>query len=347
MKIIFHDTETTGVDLEDRILQSAYSIYELKDGKLNFIEYMEENILPPVAINPAAAAIHGIWYPDLKDAPTFEDSKTKKDFEKFIKKGYYYCAHNSPFDLGMMAKEGIEFEPDLVIDTLKIARHINIDNEDIKSNGLQYLRYYYNFDMEDNFIDFLKDYKIKKLIPHTALSDIAVLAYYFKMLVESNMINGFEDGVKYTLTPVPEKNIKFGNVYEKGTAFYDVATTTYEQYGKTKRGISYLNWAIGNMDTLSADVKIGLSKAVVQAIRDDKLSLGDRDVTPMLSIAATFDKESRDYLFSKGYSSKIPEKTMLKITQKIKQIEMDGLVNESKEYKELLILVKYYNYMRG
>ena len=346
MKILFHDTETTGVGIEDRILQSAYSLYELKGDKISFIRYMEEDIMPPVPIKPAAAATHGLWYDDLKDAPIFENSKTKVDLLSFIEdKDCFYCAHNSKFDIGMLEKEGIIFPDERIIDTLKIARHVNIDNADIESNSLQYLRYFFDFDRQPEFRTFLNDYNIEKLVPHTALSDIAVLAYYFKKLLDNGQISGIEDGLMYTLTPVPEKNIKFGAVFDHGTPFSVVATSTYEQYGKKKAGLSYLAWAINGMDTMSADVKIGMSEAILREVQAGNISYNNPDLPYFKSICATFSIEMRAFLAEKGYNIDIEKKVIQKIKDNITFIEENNLTDQKREYQSLKDFVKYYSYI--
>ena len=346
--IIFHDTETTGVNKTDRILQSAHALYSFnkRSKKIKFIDFLEENIKPPVPIGPASAAVHGIWYPDLEDSPEWKNSISKDFFELFIKEKVFYCAHNSPFDIGQLEKENINYPVELVIDTLKIARHVNMKNEDIESNGLQYLRYFYNFDMNEDFTKFLSDYNIKKLVPHTALSDIAVLAYYFKLLLNEKFISSLEDAIEYTRTPVIEDSMKFGNVFDKGTPFSKVITSTYSQYGKKKRGIDYLNWAISNMDNLSADIKITISKMVINSVKDSKISITDKAIIPMKYIAAAFDKNSREFLNKKGFNvEEAKEKTIQKIKDKISSIESSGEEDSTREYPTLVQLVKYYEYL--
>lgn len=340
-RIIFLDTETTGVGESDRILQIAYAEYELSKKGLKFIKFLEENITPPCKIGPASAAVHGIWYDDLIDAPTFENSQSKKDIERFIKEGVYFSAHNAPFDLGMLEKEGIKYPKELVVDTLKIARHLNRKTEEIESNGLQYLRYFYDFDRMESFKVFLKDYKIEKLMPHTALSDIAVLAFYYKHLIDNKMLKNVEEGVMYTRTPVLEEKIKFGNVFEKGTLFKDALVATYEQYGKRKEGKSYINWALGNMETLSADIRISIAKITIELIQEGKLKVTDKDLAPMLFIGATFDLKSREYLQSIGMNTEhMVLSTMNRIFSEFESMEKSSpkysVYEQLIEYKEFL-----------
>ena len=125
---------------------------------------------------------HGIWYPDLKGKPVFSKTQSFIRLQELIDEGAYYCAHNSPFDIAMLKKEGIDWPEDKVIDTLNIARFLETD-EKIESKSLQWLRYYYNFDEQKDFPALVKKFGIKRLQAHTALSDIVVLIYYFRIPV--------------------------------------------------------------------------------------------------------------------------------------------------------------------
>jgi len=345
--IVFNDTETTGTDLEDRILQNACAIYEIDFNKktMKFKKYFEENINPPVPISPGSAAVHGLWYEDIENEKPFKDSKSFKEMNSYIKKGFYYCAHNSPFDIGMLKKENINFDTSKIIDTLAIARKVNKDNEDIESNGLQYLRYFYDFDRNPEFKEFLKDFKIKKLVPHTALSDIAVLAFYFKVLLESNMIKDIDTAVDMSHTPFIEDKIMFGNVFDKGTKFSEIVNSSYEQYNRTKRGIDYLNWAISNMESLSADIKISISYFTIEAVKKGELTFTDKAITPMKYISATFCPDQRDFLNIQGFNvDSAKEATIKKIKEKVNKLEKEG-ETKSSEYSNNLKLLELYDYI--
>jgi len=340
--IIFHDTETTGIKKDDRILQSAHALYRFKNSKIEFIDYLEENILPPVPIGPASAAVHGIWYPDLNDSPEFKNSQTKLFFDLFIENEVYYCAHNSDFDIGQLEKEGIFYPQDLVIDTLQIAKHFNKDNDDIESNGLQYLRYFYNFDMSDDFTSFISNYGIEKLQPHTALSDIAVLAYYFQELLKMGAFKDLSDAVKMTNTVVISDKVTFGNVFEKGTKISEAITSTYKQYGKNKNGIDYFNWAISNMEGMQPDIKISIAKHVMDKCLSGELNINSNSVYPMKLVAAAFLPEYSDFLSKSGINIESAKNKVLdSIKGKIKEIENRGEEDESRVYSSLKKILKY------
>ena len=114
-KIIFFDTETTGNTDKDYICQIAY-----KTGDETFTGLYK----PPIKIPPEASAVHHISNKMVTDRPSFSESgdmpKIKKLFED---KNSVVIAHNAPFDLMMIKKEGIE--PKSFICTLRLARHLD------------------------------------------------------------------------------------------------------------------------------------------------------------------------------------------------------------------------------
>lgn len=350
-RIVFGDTETTGVSSTDRILQNAAAVFDVdfENKTMELVEYFEEEVVPPVPIDPVAASVHGIWYPDLKKAKPWSESKSAEKMQEYIDKGYVYCAHNSDFDTAMLEKEGIVFAPEKVIDTLAIARKVNAYNDDIKNNQLQYMRYYYDFDQQKDFKSFVYgNFKIRKLRPHTALSDIAVLAYYFLFLMREGHVTSLEQAIEMRRVPTLIDRVSFGNVFEKGTPISEAAVSTYEQYGRRKKGVEYLNWAISNMENLSADVRISLAHFVIEAAKARKLHITDPALTPFKFIAAAFLPEHKDFLEANGFDTvTAAQKTIQKISAKITEIEEKELVDESREYPTLKKLIEYYEYAQS
>src|SRR3989344_734320 len=114
-KIIFFDTETTGNTDKDFLCQIAY-----KTDKEDFTGLYK----PSVKIPPEASAVHHITNKMIADKPSFRESgdlpKIKKLFED---EKTVVVAHNAPFDLLMIKKEGIE--PKKFICTLRVARHLD------------------------------------------------------------------------------------------------------------------------------------------------------------------------------------------------------------------------------
>ena len=165
-KLIFFDTETTGNTEKDFLCQIAY-----KNGNESFVDLYK----PPVKIPPETSAIHHITNKMVLEKPSFRESgdlpKIKKLFED---EDSIVVAHNAPFDLLMIKKEGIE--PKKFICTLRLARHLDKE-EKIERYNLQYLRYLLDLDV--------------KAQAHDALGDVLVLEKLFehlknKMVTEEN-----------------------------------------------------------------------------------------------------------------------------------------------------------------
>ncbi|MCE9549380.1 hypothetical protein K8Q98_03235 [Candidatus Nomurabacteria bacterium] len=156
-KLIFFDTETTGNMEKDFLCQIAY-----KNGTANFTGLYK----PPTKIPPEASAVHHITNKMVANLPTFAESgdleKIKKLFEG---ENTVVVAHNAPFDLMMIKKEGIE--PKNFICTLRVVRHLDKD-EKISKYNLQYLRYLLEIEVEAT--------------AHDAMGDVLVLEKLFERL---------------------------------------------------------------------------------------------------------------------------------------------------------------------
>lgn len=140
IKIVFFDTETTGLKEEDRILQIAYSVVSLKDLLNGVLFYKEEYIKPPVDISPSSAAIHGIWYQDIDDAKEFKNSNAITDFEQFIEdESVYFVAHNEIFDRNMLAKEDIFLPRKRTLDSLRLLKLFADEHSDCEKHHFNIL----------------------------------------------------------------------------------------------------------------------------------------------------------------------------------------------------------------
>lgn len=156
MNLLFSDTETTGTEEEDRLCQMCFQLGDLSVNKL---------YKPPIPIKLQAMAVHHITNRMVADKPPFEGSEEQMVL-KTIAGSTIFVAHNARFDLGMLAKEGVEFPR--FIDTLKIARHLD-EHEEFEAHNLQYLRYFYEHEELD-------------VTAHDALGDVVVLKLVFDSL---------------------------------------------------------------------------------------------------------------------------------------------------------------------
>ncbi len=156
-KLIFFDTETTGNETKDFLIQIAY-----KTGDEKFIGLYK----PKIKIPPTASAVHHITNKMVADRPSFSESD---DIEKikalFENENSVVVAHNAPFDLMIIKKEGIT--PANFICTLRVARHLDKENK-IEQYRLQYLRYYLDIEIDAT--------------AHDALGDVLVLEKLFERL---------------------------------------------------------------------------------------------------------------------------------------------------------------------
>ena len=157
-KPVFLDTETTGIDLlVDRLFQVAYKI----DNKI-FSQYFK----PPVPISVKSMSISHVTNKDVADKEEFGNSQMKKDLQVLLQ-DHVLVAHNAGFDVDMLFKEGISVNT--YIDTLKVIKYLDFENE-IPEYGLQYLRYYLEFEVEAT--------------AHEATGDVLVLEKLFEYLLD-------------------------------------------------------------------------------------------------------------------------------------------------------------------
>jgi len=268
MKLVFLDTETTGLEKDDKICQIAYSFKNVEKSngytqrKINRV-IRNKLVNPGVSISPEAAMTTGITDFIVKDSPKFIETIEYKELEVLAKeKNTFFLAYNAPFDINMLLKDKLDISHKQVIDVYRIAKYLyknktiknrNGETVSLSNNKLQYFRYLLKFDEQEDFKKLTKSYGIDKIQAHDALSDIIVLEYFYHYLVKTFDLD-FPKVLELSNKPVLEPNINFGNVFEKGTPFETCLTSTYEQYGKTKNGYDYLDWCVNNL-SLSVDTE--------------------------------------------------------------------------------------------
>lgn len=157
-KLIFLDTESTGLDTEDRICQVAYKIDS---------DIYDELFKPELDIKVSAMAVTHITNKMVADKPVFVGSEMHKHLETLFAGGDILVAHNVAFDLGMLQKEGLDTKN--IICTKKVAMELD-KGAVIESYSLQYLRYLLGFEIEAQ--------------AHDALGDILVLEKLFESLLK-------------------------------------------------------------------------------------------------------------------------------------------------------------------
>jgi len=238
-KIIFFDTETTGANSDDQIIEIGAIVEDIDS---NLVEYYDElcSTLNSKLISIEAMATHGIRNEDIEDKPSFESSKFWQNIKELNTKDNFFVAHNMPFDLARLEYYGFEPKAKL-IDTLQCAKHLFEIDEIIRDYALpnyklQTFRYIL-FSKEDE--QFEANRFSLNIKAHSALSDVIILKMFFNELLKrvnkSNKLEALNYLVELSTKPVFVKKFAFGKY--KGQNIANVA--------KKDRG--YLEWLYRDM----------------------------------------------------------------------------------------------------
>ena len=250
-KYILFDTETTGLEKEDRIIQVGAMIVDDQGD----VEVFDELCSTDVPISIDAMSVHGITPNLLEKKGVFRETNFYKTLLSLNNQDNFLIAHNMPFDMGMMEKEG--FISQLrIIDTLRVARHLLAEQ---KSKGLQYLRYALELYKEESSESQKYNISIKA---HDAIGDVLVMKLLLSKLT-TIIKEKFPDAnpmlkmQELTTTPIFIETFRFGK--HKGKQIADV----YE----SDKG--YIDWMLRTID-LDVDMKYTLDVVMEQADRPTK-----------------------------------------------------------------------------
>lgn len=222
-KIILLDTETTGVDEDDRLCQIAYK------HKENLVSGL---FRPPKPISIGASSVSHITNKMVEDKENFMGSKTRDDLQDLIDEGGVIVAHNAIFDIKMLLKEGMAISD--YIDTLKLAMFLDTESKCEKYN-MQYLRYYYGLEIN--------------VQAHSADGDVLVLEKIFDILRD-----GFEKQfgdecygkmLEVSVNPMMLRVMSFGK--HRGVKMLEVPT-------------NYLRWLLSTGLTDKPDLLYTINK---------------------------------------------------------------------------------------
>jgi DNA polymerase-3 subunit epsilon/exodeoxyribonuclease X len=244
-RYIILDTETTGTEENDRVIQLGYMVL----GEKN-IEVHNEFFSSDIPIKYGAMEVHGITPEMLEGKPTCKESKAYKRLLELNTQDNYIIIHNAPFDLDMLQKEGFKTQMK-VIDTLRVAKHLYPDEE---AHRLQYFRYKMKIYQEEQAEADKLGITIKA---HDAIGDVLVLKLLLtKLKEEVNKQfpdeNPVEKMVDLTATPILIKSFRFGK--HKGKTLQEVAT----------QDAGYLRWMLSSMENLDDDMRYSINQVLGQ-----------------------------------------------------------------------------------
>ena len=229
-KYVLFDTETTGNQEQDRIIQVGAMIVHSKDE----IEVFDELCLAPVPISIEAMEVHNITPDLIADKGLYDETDFALKVQQLNQKENYLIAHNISFDLSMLEKEGFQNNYTL-IDTLRCAKHLLPDSP---NHRLQYLRYA----LELYQVEKAEAQKLNITIKaHDAIGDVLVMKLLLSKLVRLTQenyagVNPMQKLAELTQTPVLMKTFKFGKYKDR-----EIAEVVNEDR-------SYINWMRSNLD---------------------------------------------------------------------------------------------------
>ncbi len=242
-KYVLFDTETTGNQDEDRIIQIGAMVVGAKGD----VEVYDELCSSTIPIKVEAMEVHNITPELIEGKAPFSKTKFWNDLRELNHERNYLIAHNLTFDLGMLKKEGFENRMRL-IDTLRCAKHLFPESE---YHRLQYFRYslgLYKKEQEE-----AKKHNIA-IKAHDAIGDVLVMKLFLSELVKRvkekfpNM-NPMVKLEELTQTPVVLQNFKFGKY--KGERIEDIA----------RSDAGYIKWMLKSLE-LDEDLKYTLERVL-------------------------------------------------------------------------------------
>jgi len=245
-KYILFDTETTGNQDEDRIIQIGAMVI----GAMGFVEVYDELCSAPLPIKIEAMEVHNITPELLEGKAPFSATKFYRDIQTLNSPNNYLIAHNINFDLGMLKKEGFENRMKL-IDTLRCAKHLYPNSD---AHRLQYFRYslgLYKYEQQE------ANKQGIVIKAHDAIGDVLVMKLLLSKLVakvkeQYRGVNPMLKLEELTNTPVYMKIFKFGKY--KGEQIEDIA----------RRDAGYIRWMLKSLE-LDEDLKYTLERVLENA----------------------------------------------------------------------------------
>ncbi len=202
-KYILLDTETTGAGESDRIIQLGYMVLDGRETEVH-----NEFCSADVPISFGAMEVHNITPEMIEGKPPCTQMASYQRLLELNTSDNYMIAHNAPFDIGMLQKEGFVLNMKL-IDTLRCARHVFAYEE---AHRLQYFRYKMGLYKSEAQEAAKLGIEIKA---HDAIGDVLTLKLFLSELRKAVQEqfpgeNPVEKMVELTAQPVFVKKFRFG-----------------------------------------------------------------------------------------------------------------------------------------
>lgn len=222
--IIFLDTQTTGLDAQDKVCSIALIVYDNSEMQEIYELVNEGKKIPPIA-----SSINHITNEMIKDKDILLDTKAYKFLQENNSQSTTIIGHNIKFDLEKLANSGFNFIGE-VIDTLRVTKHLIPECEMF---GLQFLRYE------------LKLYRDEKrdIQAHHSLSDARIIHSLYTYLLD---FASHEQMIELSAKKVLMQQFEFG----KYSGRY------IEEISLVDRG--YLEWMLVNILDLDEDLRYSI-----------------------------------------------------------------------------------------
>ena len=230
--LIFLDTETTGLEIEDKIC-SIGMIYSKNSGFSTEYELINEGKKIP----PKASSIHHITNQMIKDKKSFNESSIYKFLEANNSTLSTLVVHNAAFHLEKLAQSGLVWKGG-VIDTLRVTKHLIPECEEFDLQVLRYELQLYKDEKNAAYECGIKD----AIDAHHALSDALVIKQLYEYL---NTIVQSDEMMKLSFQKVLLIKFTFGKYSGK----------YIEEIAMNDR--AYLEWML-NLSDLDEDLRYSI-----------------------------------------------------------------------------------------
>ncbi len=222
--LIFLDTETTGLEVNDKICSIAV-IAQNNQGVVSKYDLVNEGKKIP----PIASSINHITNEMIKDKNDLKSSECYKFLESHNNEGTTIVGHNIKFDLEKLSKAGFRFKG-TVIDTLRVTKHLIPECELF---SLQLLRYE------------LKLYKneVEEVVAHNAMGDALVVKSLYEYLLE---LASKDEMQKLSYKNVLLEKFQFGKYSGK----------YIEEICMNDKG--YIEWMLNSISDLDEDLRYSI-----------------------------------------------------------------------------------------